>query len=75
VTRFNSSRIVTTDRPSQIGFMNLEENGIIGFHQAVVSQILLIINGEGCVRGIKATKFFVETGDAFFGEKASGICD
>lgn len=73
VTHFNSdfimSRIVTTDRPAQIGFMHLEENGIIGFHQAVVPQLLLIINGEGWVRGKEATKFFVKAGDAVFWEK------
>jgi quercetin dioxygenase-like cupin family protein len=63
------SRIVTTGRPAQIGFMNLEENGIIGFHQAVAPQILLIINGEGWVRGKEATKFFVKAGDAVFWEK------
>ena len=60
------SRIVTTDRPAQFGFMHLEENGIIGFHQAVVPQLLLIINGEGWVRGKEATKFFVKAGDAVF---------
>ena len=49
--------------------MHLEENGIIGFHQAVVPQILLIINGEGWVRGKEATKFFVKAGDAVFWEK------
>ena len=51
VTHFNSdfimSRVVNTDRPAHIGFMHLEENGVIGFHQAVVPQLLLIINGEG----------------------------
>lgn len=67
------SRIVTTDRPAQIGLMNLEENGIIGFHQTVVPQILLIINGEGWVRGNEATKFFVKAGDAFLGKKAIGM--
>lgn len=73
VTKFNSdfimSRIVTTDRPAQIGFMELEENGIIGFHQAVVPQLLLIINGEGWVRGKEATKFLVKAGDVVFWEK------
>jgi len=67
------SRIVTTDRPAQIAFMQLEENGTIGFHQAVVPQLLLIINGEGWVRGKEATKFFLKQEMQFFGKKASGM--
>ncbi|EEL34899.1 Cupin 2 conserved barrel domain protein [Bacillus cereus Rock3-28] len=31
--------------------MHLQENGIIGYHEAVVSQLLLIMDGEGYVCG------------------------
>jgi len=43
------TRIVTTDRPAQIGFMNLEENGIIAFHQAVVPNYSLSLTGKAGV--------------------------
>jgi quercetin dioxygenase-like cupin family protein len=72
VTPFNSDFImslVTTERPALIGFMHLEEIDIIGFHQAVVPQLLLIINGEGWVRGKEAMTFFVKSGDAVFWKK------
>lgn len=49
--------------------MHLDENGIIGYHQAVVPQILLIMNGEGYVRGKKEEYFKAQTGDAVFGER------
>jgi quercetin dioxygenase-like cupin family protein len=58
--------LVTTERPAQFGFMHLEENGIIGFHQAVVPQLLLIFTGEGWFRGKEAVTFFVKAGDAVF---------
>ncbi len=52
------SRIINTDASASIGCMYLEENGIIGYHQAVVPQLLLILDGDK-----------VQTGDAIFGEK------
>nr|WP_304217012.1 cupin [Fredinandcohnia onubensis] len=73
ITKFNSdfvmSRIIQTDKETHIGCMYLEENGIIGFHQAVVPQLLLILNGEGYVRGDKEEYIKVQAGDAVFWEK------
>lgn len=36
------------------------------YHQAVVPQLLLILNGEGYVRNKKDEHFKVESGDAVF---------
>ncbi|SHG64455.1 cupin domain-containing protein [Ornithinibacillus halophilus] len=73
ITKFNSdfvmSRIIQTEKPAHIGSMYLEENGIIGFHQAVVPQLLLIVNGEGFVRGNEEEYIKVQSGDAIFWEK------
>ncbi len=73
ISKFNSdfimTRIIQTDKPTQIGCMYLDENGIIGYHQAVVPQLLLIMSGEGYVRGEKEDYFKVQPGDAVFWEK------
>ncbi|MED1802926.1 cupin [Brevibacillus porteri] len=73
ITKFNSdfimSRIIQTEKIAHIGCMHLEANGIIGYHQAVVPQLLLIMVGEGYVRGEKNEYFKVEAGDAVFWEK------
>jgi quercetin dioxygenase-like cupin family protein len=73
ISKFNSdfimSRIIQTDRVTNIGCMYLEENGIIGYHQAVVPQLLLILSGEGYVRGKKEEYFKVQIGDAVFWKK------
>ena len=41
ISKFNSnfimSRIIQTDKAAHIGCMHLDENGIVGYHQAVVS--------------------------------------
>lgn len=76
IAHFNSdfimSRIVETEKPTQIGCMHLEPKGIVGFHQAVVSQLMLIVGGEGWVRGDAAEKYFVKSGDAVYWEKGEG---
>ncbi|MEC5425288.1 cupin [Virgibacillus sp. C22-A2] len=73
ITKFNSdfvmSHIIQTDKATTIGCIYLEENGIIGYHKAVVPQLLLIMNGEGHVRGEKEEYYQVGTGDAVFWNK------
>ncbi len=70
VTQFSSdfilTRIALTQKAANIGCMHLEENGVIGFHQAVVPQLLLIVNGEGFVRGESEEFVKVQSGDAVF---------
>ena len=73
ISHFNSnfimSRVIQTDKATNIGCMHLEENGVIGYHQAVVPQLLLVIAGEGYVRNDKDEYFKVQSGDAVFWEK------
>jgi quercetin dioxygenase-like cupin family protein len=73
ISKFNSdfvmSRIIQTEKATHIGCMYLEENGVIGFHQAVVPQLLLIMDGEGYVRGDKEKYVKVQAGNAVFWEK------
>lgn len=77
ITEFNSdftmSRILQTNKSAHIGCMHLEENGVVGYHQAVVPQLLIIINGEGYVRGKDEEYVKVQTGDAVFGRKMNGM--
>lgn len=70
ITQYNSnfvmSRIIQTDKTANIGCMHLDKKGIVGYHQAVVPQLLLILNGEGCVRGENEEYVNVQPGDAVF---------
>jgi quercetin dioxygenase-like cupin family protein len=73
ITKFDSdfvmSRIVRTTNATHIGFLNLEQNGLIGYHQATMPQLLLIMSGEGFVRGEAEEYYKVQSGDAIFWEK------
>lgn len=73
ITKFDSdfvmSRVTQTEKPAHIGYAHLEENGLIGYHQAVVPQLLLVVSGEGWVRG-KEDKFLkIHSGEAVFWDK------
>ena len=66
---FIMSRILLTDKEINIGCMHLDENGIVGYHQAVVPQLLLVVSGQGEVRNEEDTYFTIKPGDAVFWEK------
>ncbi|MED4018729.1 cupin [Sutcliffiella cohnii] len=73
ITQFNSdfimSRIIQTNMKANIGCMHLERDGIVGYHQAVVPQLLLVVSGEGYVRSEKEEYVKVVPGDAVFWKK------
>lgn len=73
MTKFDSdfimSGIIQTEKVTRIGCMYLDANGVIGHHIAVTPQILLIIAGEGYVRGETDEYYKVQAGDAVFWEK------
>ncbi|MGZ7149778.1 cupin [Bacillus sp. BC08] len=68
-SNFIMSKILNHQGKIHIGAMHLQENGIIGYHEAVVSQLLLIVDGEGYVCGADKEKVKVKAGQAVFWKK------
>ncbi|MGE6348481.1 cupin [Bacillus mycoides] len=68
-SNFIISKILNHQGNIHIGAMHLQENGIIGYHEAVVSQLLLIVDGEGYVCGANKEKVKIEAGQAVFWDK------
>ncbi|MGE7884101.1 cupin [Bacillus sp. NPDC094077] len=68
-SNFIMSKILKFQENIHIGAMHLQANGIIGYHEAVISQLLLIVDGEGYVCGADKEKVKVEAGQAVFWEK------
>ncbi|KOP28992.1 cupin [Exiguobacterium sp. BMC-KP] len=70
ITKFDSnfvmSRIMQTEKVTHIGCIHLEKDGAIGYHQAVVPQLLLIVEGKGVVRGDADEFISVQSGEAVF---------
>ncbi|MGN4423198.1 cupin [Bacillus cereus group sp. MYBK30-1] len=68
-SNFIMSKILKHQGNIHIGAMHLQENGIIGYHETVVSQLLLIVQGEGFVCSADKEKVKVEAGQAVFWTK------
>ncbi len=68
-SNFIMSKILNHQGNVHIGAMHLQANGMIGYHEAVVSQLLLIVDGEGYVCGANKEQVKIEVGQAVFWEK------
>jgi quercetin dioxygenase-like cupin family protein len=66
---FIMSRITRNQTPTSIGVMHLNENGLIGYHQATKPQLLLILSGEGYVCSESKEFYKVQPGVAVFWDK------
>lgn len=73
VTHFDSNfvmtRIAAIDSSVHIGCMYLDAGGVIGYHEAMVPQLLLIMEGGGNARGSDQVHVPVEKGNAIFWNK------
>ncbi|KMK74977.1 cupin domain-containing protein [Alkalihalobacillus pseudalcaliphilus] len=73
VTHFDSnfimSKITVIEEETRIGGMYLEAGGVIGYHQAKSPQLLLVVKGEGLVKGGSNEYLAVSEGDAVYWEE------
>ena len=76
ITQYDSNlimrKILMTDKPAHVVIMQLDEGGIVGYHEATVPHILLVIEGEGWVRTGTDPKVRIAVGDAVIWEKGEG---
>lgn len=73
VTHYESdfilSRLAIAEGRTVISYMYLEGNGIIGYHEAPVNQILYIVQGEGFVCNEQKEYRKIQAGEAVFWTK------
>jgi quercetin dioxygenase-like cupin family protein len=62
------SRIAHYPNPIHIGCLTIEKNGIVGMHPAPVSQLFIVMNGEGWVIGKDGIKTVLKAGQAAYWE-------
>ena len=60
------ARGVRTTTPAQVGVMHLGADGVLGYHQASVPQLFMVVAGQGWVRGQSARREPIATGQAAF---------
>ncbi|KAA0546584.1 cupin [Bacillus sp. BGMRC 2118] len=68
-SNFVMSRIGTGEEGFHVGCMYLDKNDVIGRHDAVTSQLFLVVSGEGWVSGADHEKVRINVGEAAFWEK------
>jgi len=74
IDRYDSSgfviaRVLHLFNEAAINCAYLSSGGVIGYHQATLPQLFLVIQGEGWVRGESPHKTSVKAGQAAFWEK------
>ena len=68
-SNFIMSQITEVNQIVKISCMYLGADGRIGYHQATVPQLLLVIHGQGYVRNEEKEYIDVKSGDAVFFNK------
>lgn len=66
---FVISRIAQLIGEAVLNCAYLEENGVIGYHQAAAPQLFLVVEGKGWVRNETSERISVEAGQAVFWDK------
>lgn len=66
---FTISRVAQWFGDAVIHCAYLGTNGVIGYHQAVMPQLFLVVQGEGWARGEAPVKTPIQAGQAAFWEK------
>ena len=77
IEKYESSSIVYSpitriSDPSSVGFMYIEPKGIVGYHKAPTTQLFLVVQGKGWVRGEDETRIIIEAGEAAFWKSDEG---
>jgi hypothetical protein len=63
------SKILNHSNPIQIGCISVGQDGIVGLHEATISQLFLVVQGEGWVSGKESTRYNIDSGYAAFWER------
>ncbi|PEB64528.1 cupin [Priestia megaterium] len=71
VEKYDSSlatylKLIQTNEIANIGCMYIEPKGILGHHQAPISQLFVVVQGEGWVTGEDQNQINIKAGEAAF---------
>ena len=74
IDRYNSSgfvisKIVRLLEEAAVNCAYLEAKGMIGYHQAAIPQLFLVMQGEGWVRGEEPDRTAINAGQAAYWDK------
>ena len=66
------SKLMKTEEPTNVGLMHIEEGGVLGYHEAPVPQLFILVEGDGWIEGENKKRIFLTSGEGVFWEKGEG---
>ena len=66
------SKIMKTMEPTNIGFIEIEKGGVLGYHDAPVPQLFILVQGEGWIEGEDKNRIMLKSGEGVFWKKGEG---
>lgn len=78
IKTFDSKNLIMTgmiDATDKIrmGCMHVDAGGIVGYHQASVSQLFAVVAGEGVVKGKEDKEYRIKADMPHIGKRANGM--
>ena len=62
-------KIAQTNEAATIGYMYIEGEGTVGYHEAPIPQLFIVVEGEGWVTGENQKRIPIKRGEAALWEK------
>ncbi|TRZ38580.1 cupin [Niallia circulans] len=66
------TKIMRTDEPVSIGIIHIESGGVVGYHNAPVSQAFIVMEGKGWIKGPDKLVQTIQSGEGVLWEKGEG---
>ncbi|MGC3791260.1 cupin domain-containing protein [Priestia aryabhattai] len=62
-------KITQTNKAAKIGYMYIEGEGTVGYHEAPITQLFIVVEGEGWVTGEDQKRISIKSGEVALWEK------
>ncbi|ART77032.1 cupin [Sutcliffiella horikoshii] len=62
-------KVCRNKQENSIGFIQLDAGGVVGYHQATVQQLFIVVQGDGWVTGTDREKTPIKSGEGVMWEE------
>lgn len=62
-------KVFRNKQENSVGFIQLDAGGVVGYHQAKVQQLFIVVQGEGWVTGTDRERIFIKNGEGVMWEE------
>ncbi|WP_404346712.1 cupin domain-containing protein [Sutcliffiella horikoshii] len=62
-------KVCRNQQENSIGFIQLDAGGVVGYHQATVEQLFIVVQGEGWVTGTDRERISIKSGEGVMWDK------